>query len=736
MDPIFLNLGIQPSASAVGSSSVSIDGAIPSPSLNQINGLPQESKLATYISNRQLSLQTVQPGINSSRQNHIGHQHIVSSSQQSSSISLNQSSGVHASSLTKSLAALGLDSVTPRKPSLSTLSDFISPATANIGPALSHSASTPSFQSFSAPTATLASSHVTTSPSSPIRGHSPPLEPSPIRGVSAPPPNGKAPTVSVGDSSAVSTYQENVRGTTYFYTAQDMSYNPSNAPSQNSLLFLPYHVAPPTPPHIHHFKSSTNSPQFFMGDELRNEIIERQVLSMAQPDPDQYPDLPREIDMYHDIVPLEPPNSLHKSSMFGYATSAYKATNMKTGLYYCLYRIHGYRLTNTKVTHIVDIWKSLQHSNLTHLREVFTTKEFGDNSIVFVYDYFPGAETLCSRHFFNLGLAPNGWERLAASLNAAGTSSSSATPTTFGSARPGLDSRNGVVKGMMPETMLWNYIIQLTGAVRAIHTQGLACRTLDASKILLIDNKSRIRINCCGILDVLNFDPNAVNPLAGVHTYQQEDLVNLGKLIVSLSCGSNLALQRENISTAIDLINRHYSRDLATLVVCLLTSQRVKSINDVMPIIGARFYTALESATQRGDTYEAELGKEIHNGRLFRILTKLNAIVDRPQLNQDTGWSETGDRFMLKLFRDYIFHQQTEDGHPWLDFGHIVSVLNKLDCGSTDKVKILGMSNVTERAEHFNSFLFRVEEVLRKIVPRNLGGVFDSQKRCDVLALN
>lgn len=44
-----------------------------------------------------------------------------------------------------------------------------------------------------------------------------------------------------------------------------------------------------------------------------------------------------------------------------------------------------------------------------------------------------------------------------------------------------------------------------------------------------------------------------------------------------------------------------------------------------------RFYTALETATQRADAYEAEISKEVHNGRLFRLLTKLNTIVDRHQ---------------------------------------------------------------------------------------------------------
>lgn len=54
----------------------------------------------------------------------------------------------------------------------------------------------------------------------------------------------------------------------------------------------------------------------------------------------------------------------------------------------------------------------------------------------------------------------------------------------------------------------------------------------------------------------------------------------------------------------------------------------------------------------------------------------------------DATWSETGDRYLLKLFRDYVFHQVTEDGRPWLDMGHIVQCLNKLDAGAPEKVSV------------------------------------------------
>jgi PAB-dependent poly(A)-specific ribonuclease subunit 3 len=40
--------------------------------------------------------------------------------------------------------------------------------------------------------------------------------------------------------------------------------------------------------------------------------------------------------------------------------------------------ISGFRLPNTKCMLLVDMWKRLQHSNIVQLREVFTTKAFGD----------------------------------------------------------------------------------------------------------------------------------------------------------------------------------------------------------------------------------------------------------------------------------------------------------------------------------------------------------------------
>ncbi len=52
--------------------------------------------------------------------------------------------------------------------------------------------------------------------------------------------------------------------------------------------------------------------------------------------------------------------------------------------------------------------------------------------------------------------------------------------------------------------------------------------------------------------------------------------------------------------------------------------------------------------------------------------------------------SDTADRYLIKLFRSFTFHQQLDDGAPSLDFGHMVYMLNKLDAGSRERIALMG----------------------------------------------
>ncbi|XP_072567465.1 PAN2-PAN3 deadenylation complex subunit PAN3 [Paramormyrops kingsleyae] len=459
--------------------------------------------------------------------------------------------------------------------------------------------------------------------------------------------------------------KETVGGTTYFYT--------DSTPSPMAgLVFPTFHIYPPTPPHVAYMQPKANAPSFFMADELRQELINRHLITMAQIDQAENLDVPTEVDNYHSLFPLEPlppPNRLQKTSSFNYITSCYKAVNSKDDLPYCLRRIHGFRLMNTKCMMLVDMWRKIQHSNFVTLREVFTTKAFGDHSLVFSYDFHAGAETMAARHFNNP------------------TADCYFTKRKWAGQHEPPPPRQHA--GLLPESLIWAYIVQLSSALRTIHTAGLACRLMEPSKII-ITGKTRLRVNCVGVFDVLTFDSSQSNPLALIPQYQQADLVSLGKVVLALACNSLAGLQRENLQKAMELVSINYSSDLKNLILYLLTDQsRLRSVNDIMPMIGARFYTQLDASQMRNDVIEEDLAKEVQNGRLFRLLAKLGTINERPEFQKDPTWSETGDRYLLKLFRDHLFHQVTEAGTPWIDLSHIVSCLNKLDAGVPEKISLV-----------------------------------------------
>uniref|UniRef100_A0A8C1VP39 Poly(A) specific ribonuclease subunit PAN3 n=1 Tax=Cyprinus carpio TaxID=7962 RepID=A0A8C1VP39_CYPCA len=334
--------------------------------------------------------------------------------------------------------------------------------------------------------------------------------------------------------------KETVGGTTYFYT--------DNTPAPLAgMVFPTYHMYPQTAPHVAYMQPKANAPSFFMADELRQELINRHLITMAQIDQSENPGVPSEVDSYHSLFPLEPlppPNRLQKTSNFSYITSCYKAVNSKDDLPYCLRRIHGFRLVNTKCMMLVDMWKKIQHSNTVTLREVFTTKAFGDHSLVFSYDFHAGAETMFSRHFNDPA------------------ADSYFTKRKWGQHEIPPPRQHA---GLLPESLIWAYIVQLSSALRTIHTAGLACRVMDPSKIL-ITGKTRLRVNCVGMFDVLTFDNSQTNHLALMPQYQQADLISLGKVVLALACNSLAGIKRENLQKAMELVSINYSSDLKNLI--------------------------------------------------------------------------------------------------------------------------------------------------------------------------
>lgn len=160
---------------------------------------------------------------------------------------------------------------------------------------------------------------------------------------------------------------------------------------------------------------SYHSSSFFMPEELRNSLLMKNEMSNNIEHDSS--NLPLEVDNYHSLSLLEASSNLPSNLP---ATTTYKATHSSTGIKYCLRRLHGeshhvvwnwakliapfnlsgFRIQSVKLMmQVVDVWKKFSHPNCVTLREVFTTKAFGDNSLILVYDLHAGSQTLLSKYF-------------------------------------------------------------------------------------------------------------------------------------------------------------------------------------------------------------------------------------------------------------------------------------------------------------------------------------------------
>jgi PAB-dependent poly(A)-specific ribonuclease subunit 3 len=182
-----------------------------------------------------------------------------------------------------------------------------------------------------------------------------------------------------------------------------------------------------------------------------------------------------------------------------------------------------------------------------------------------------------------------------------------------------------------------------------------------------------------------------------IQELQQEDLVKFGKLILSVATGTPAA-HLNNIPAALDSLVTKYSANLKDAVAWLIAPPNPgesKSIDNFISGIAAHMTTFFDLSLQDNDDKQFHLAKELENGRVARSVMKLMTIVERGDLGGAQGWSETGDRYQLKLFRDYVFHRVEADGKPNLSIGHMLSCMSKLEAGIDEMVMLTSPDNET-----------------------------------------
>ena len=121
--------------------------------------------------------------------------------------------------------------------------------------------------------------------------------------------------------------------------------------------------------------------------------------------------------------------------------------------------------------------------------------------------------------------------------------------------------------------------------------------------VICVDANVRIRLTGVGILDVVSYDPHVhISGLQVRHLFlnlanrQHDDLVSLGKLIMTLCC--EWFVPGQHPAAPLDHISRHYSPDVKNLVMYLCgkpPGPQGKNIDEVVSILGLRILNEFDA---------------------------------------------------------------------------------------------------------------------------------------------
>ncbi len=399
--------------------------------------------------------------------------------------------------------------------------------------------------------------------------------------------------------------------------------------------------------------------------------------SQMAPNDERYKAIPQS---FVNAMPLESftssvrSNSSDTRSSFGYPSSVFKVTSLEDGRLYCLRRFDNVKCVNGKIaSHVSNMWnhavrkqqrqyqKHRQQHVLNHPGIVRFYKAFYVNqnrALFFIHEYYPNALTL-REALYGLKRGESG------KLN--------------------LNSNHRTFHPLN-ESTIWSYITQIVTAVKSIHSGGLAVRVLQLNHILvthdvgsgftdealasggdgggehiLMTNRVRLRLNCIGVADALEFESRKE-----VEECQKEDMRCLGRIILSLATGMEIGSDvDEDILNKCDAyISQSYSSELYDLTMALIARKRMgrlghlldvdpPSIQNVCRVVGEYAMEELDSVHVTVDKMDEALASEYESGRGLRLLLKLGFVNERPEFGVDTRWSESGDCYVLKLFRDY-----------------------------------------------------------------------------------
>lgn len=425
---------------------------------------------------------------------------------------------------------------------------------------------------------------------------------------------------------------------------------------------LNYHLYAPAPPPRFSMQlkpHETTANAMFVPNDLR-ELLTRKneatLQTMSQLS------LPEHVGVYHSLVPIDLSfDSISKQ--YQVPSHIYKVISNVDGAHYAMRTIDyssKLRILNELPFSTVKKWKALKNANVVHLQDAFTSAGFitqGDPMLCLVYDFYPLANTLQEHHL---------------------------TRKLGGKLEP------------ITEDTLWVYLVQLTNALLAIHNAGLSAGSSVSLSKILVTNKNRVRLGAVCVDDILEHEAieirkEEVGTDVALRTLQIGDIIRLGRVIKELASATlPVSLRGGPFESTLSSLRSSSTVPLSEEFLAVL--KVLNTVDDNFDLL--QFYNYHLSQRTLGllnglqdltDFYESQLLSEVENGRLFRLMAKINYVVDRRP--QDPELS--GSLLVINLFRDFVFQTCNEFGKPVADLSKVLTNLNKLDAGVDEKVLLI-----------------------------------------------
>ena len=341
---------------------------------------------------------------------------------------------------------------------------------------------------------------------------------------------------------------------------------------------------------------------------------------------------------YTQIVNLEQ-KPTESSLCKGQQMQVYRTTNRFNGKHVLLRRIVGTTASPQHCAAVCDKLRQFRHPNLVPLHSITATNEFvlGSNDVIVEYRLIRRAKS-----FTEYFLAPVG--------------------------TPHLEISEGI---------LWSITCQLVALIRTFHEVQTPLRGLHISKLLFLDVVNRVYFSGLGLVETTE---QSALPLEAL---LRQDLQQLGYVLLQLATRT-LNVSMIDVPAQIARLGGRCSKNFCSLVQACLDGSC--GIDKLCTALSDRL--AMEIGHQEGhaDFFLTECAKEVHNGRLMRLMIKLNFVLE----SQEPQIADFQDPlYTLRSFQQYVFNQADESGRARLDWGHVYHSLNKLDCGSEDLLQLI-----------------------------------------------